>query len=144
MTDERVLDDTMYHGAIQVRVPATARQTATVRIVAASLAAEAGFDADQIDDLRLGVGEAAGAVIEAAGEDSSMRLQVTFEISPRRIDATMELLATSRPHPDMGVSNPPAVVLDELATRILSVLVDHVAVSAGRLHLSKTVPDAFR
>jgi hypothetical protein len=141
-------DDAVHHETIQILVPATARQTATVRIVAASLAAEAGFDADQIDDLRLGVGEAAGAMIEAAGEDGSTRLQVTFLIASRRIDATMELLAASGRHsnaPSVGPPpDPPPVVLDELATRILSVLVDRVETSARRLHLTKTASDAFR
>lgn len=123
---------------VEMSVPAIARQTATVRIVAASLAASAGFDLVEVEDLRLGVGEAAGAVIEAADHRSVRRLRVTFRASRRRLDVVMELDASSDDGGTGAEAQQREPLLDELAMRILAVLVDRFELIAGRVHLTKS------
>ena len=48
---------------VEVMLPLEHRHASTVRVVAAALGADAGFDIDEIDDLRLGVDEAVAAIV---------------------------------------------------------------------------------
>lgn len=117
---------------IKLRLPADARHAATARVVAASLAADLGFDVDEIDDLRLGVNEAVAILLDDGGAAGSGHgLEVVFRVSDRRID-----IEVSRPGATTGIT------LDELAERILTAVVDHHDHVDGTVRLSKSTRDA--
>jgi serine/threonine-protein kinase RsbW len=118
---------------IKLRLPADARHAATARVVAASLAADLGFDVDEIDDLRLGVNEAVAVLLDDGGAVSRRsRLEVEFRVSDRRIDIEVSV----RPGATAGIT------LDELAERILTAVVDHHDHVDGTVRLSKSTRDA--
>ena len=64
---------------ITLDFPLTARHASTVRVVAASLAADCGFNIDEIDDLRLGINEAV-SIMTDVDAPAQARLLVEFEV----------------------------------------------------------------
>jgi serine/threonine-protein kinase RsbW len=123
---------------VTLSVPAETRHAATARVVAASLAADLGFDVDEIDDLRLGVNEAVAVVLDVtAGSDGGAHdgdtdtLDITFTIDGTRIGIEVSRSRSSA-----------EVEFDELADRILSAVVDQHSSSAGVVRLSKSLRDA--
>ena len=76
MLDPQLVDTTL-DGPIELTLPADSRLLRLVRLVASGLASTAGFDVDQLEDLRIAVDEAVAALLE--GGDGS-RLALRFEI----------------------------------------------------------------
>jgi len=114
-------------GAVELSFPAQGRHAAAARSVAAALAAEAGFDVDEIDDLRLAVDEAVSVMIDRAGPDA--RLTVWFHGADREISARV---ACQPPVADFSASD-----LDELAVRILTAVTDGFEVADGALTVTR-------
>ena len=114
---------------IIVDLPLSARQAATVRVVAASLAADCGFNIDEIDDLRLGINEAVSIMTDVEAP-SVARLIVEFTVEPKSIAVTV------RRSQVVGLDGDEPI--DELARRILGVVVDSFAISDGSFLLSKS------
>lgn len=98
---------------IEIIVPLRSMYLSTVRTVAASLGADAGFSIDEIDDVRLGIGEVLAAMIEGAGDDRGQRVTAAFAVDAGEI--TVELHV---------VDGDTEVELDDLATGILASVVD--------------------
>ncbi len=121
--------------SVVLSVPASPRHAATARVVAASLAADLGFDVDEIDDLRLGINEAVAVLADddtdaASFDRSGDRLEIEFRavLEPvARLDVTVH-----RP----GASARPA--LDELAERVLAAVVDQHEHLGDAVRLSKS------
>ena len=114
---------------ITLDLPLTARHASTVRVVAASLAADCGFSIDEIDDLRLGINEAVSIVTDI---DASLeaRLIVEFEVRDSTIAVAVRRFAVD------GLDG--AEPIDELARRILGVVVDSFEISDGSFLLWKS------
>jgi serine/threonine-protein kinase RsbW len=74
--------DTTLDGPIELTIPADSRLLRLVRLVASGLASTAGFDVEQLEDLRIAVDEAVAALLE--GGDGS-RLALSFEIQERGV-----------------------------------------------------------
>ena len=74
--------DTTLDGPIELTIPADSRLLRLVRLVASGLASTAGFDVEQLEDLRIAVDEAVAALLE--GGDGS-RLSLRFEIEERGV-----------------------------------------------------------
>ena len=55
-------------GTIELKIPADARLLRLVRMLASGLATGAGFDVDELDDLRIAVDEAVSALLEGGGD----------------------------------------------------------------------------
>lgn len=107
---------------IDIDLPLHSRYASTVRAVAASVAADAGFTVDDIDDLRLAVNEAVAVVSDADVTDAA-RLLVHFEVE--RGSVTVRASRT-------GVVDPlDAGDIDVLATRILDAVADEHRVEDG-------------
>ena len=107
---------------IELELPLHHRHASTVRVVTASLAADAGFTVDEIEDLRLGVNEAV-SVLADVDEADDARLHLKFAVS----GASMTVFATRT-----GVDGIVMVDdLDELAVRILRAVVDDFRVDDG-------------
>jgi anti-sigma regulatory factor (Ser/Thr protein kinase) len=123
---------------VDLDLPLVPRHAATVRTVAASLAADAGFSVDAIDDLRLGVNEVVAVLTDVdISADGAARLLVRFELADGEIAA--ELQRTGVPTALTGDD------LDDLATRILRAVVDEFGIDdAGVCRVVKRVGDDRR
>jgi hypothetical protein len=115
--------------SITLDLPLTARHASTVRVVAASLAADCGFNIDEIDDLRLGINEAVSIMTDIDAPPQA-RLLVEFEVKHSTIAVVVR-----RSEVDGLDGDEP---IDELARRILGVVVDSYAIADGSFLLSKS------
>ena len=104
-------------------VPLRTRYASTVRMIAASLGAEAGFTVDEIDDVRLALDEVFSLLAEHHVGD---RVRVAF-----RLDGTQLIVRLTRE------SGPVDAVPDELAANILGSVVDHYEFANDGVTLSK-------
>ena len=113
---------------IDLDLPLAHRHTSTVRVVAASLAADVGFSVDDIDELRLGVDEVVSIMADAEGSEAS-RIHLRFVLSEHTITVTVTRSGVAetitRDH------------VDQLAVRILDAVVDRFEVSDGAFVVSK-------
>ncbi len=112
---------------IQLSLPLSSRHAATARVVAASLAADAGFTVDEIDDLRLGINEAVALLTDELPDAPDARLDLRIASGDGRIEVEIRPIGTS------GSVQP-----DELARRILSAVVDEFEFYDGGCSLSKS------
>src|SRR4029078_3911820 len=107
-------DATTSDDHFEVIVPLRTKYAATVRMIAASLGADAGFSVDEIDDLRLGLDEVFSLLADRhAGE----RVRTTFRVDGRQVSASLMLESS-------GIDVEP----DELAANILRSGVDRFEV----------------
>jgi hypothetical protein len=86
--------DTTLDGPIELTLPADTRLLRLVRLVASGLASTAGFDVDELEDLRIAVDEAVAALLE--GGDGS-RLELRFDIDHRVVTMLGQTPANSVP-----------------------------------------------
>jgi serine/threonine-protein kinase RsbW len=100
---------------VELEIPLHHRHASTVRVVAASLAANIGFSVDEIEDLRLGIDEAVSVMADVDGSPGS-RLHLRFVMSERTV--TVVVARTGVEH---RIS---AADVDQLAKRILHAVVD--------------------
>lgn len=66
-------------GTIELTIPPDPRLLRMVRLVAAGLATTAGFDVDELEDLRIAVDEAVTALLEGG---SGAAVPLVFELAP--------------------------------------------------------------
>jgi len=103
-------DTTTSDDHFEVIVPLRTRYASTVRMIAASLGAEAGFTVDEIDDLRLAFDEVFSLLAE---RHTGERLRTSFRVDGEQISAVLTLEASAID-----------VEPDELAANILRSVVD--------------------
>lgn len=115
---------------VELRVPADYSFASTVRLVAASLAADANFSVDDVDDLRLAVNEVfASAVValeHASGSMAPGTITVCYRSLPVGIDVEVTALLPGT-----------VIVLDELAESIIRSAVDEFTVNSSTVLLRK-------
>ncbi len=122
MSDAADPDDT-----VDLTVPLDTRFAATVRLIAASLGADLGFDVDDLDDLRLGVSEVFTLLAESRPDGRA-------HISLTPGEGRLTLRMTSDP-----VSGP--LKLDVISRNILDTALDLFAQNDdGSITLVKRVP----
>jgi anti-sigma regulatory factor (Ser/Thr protein kinase) len=120
--DPQAESDDPHAELIELELPLHHRHASTVRVVAASLGADAGFTVDEIEDLRLGVNEAVSVLADVDDADGA-RLRLRFAVSGQ----TMTVTATRT-----GVDRVVKIDdVDELAVRILRAVVDDFRVDVG-------------
>jgi serine/threonine-protein kinase RsbW len=106
---------------VVLQVPANASSLRVVRMVTATLAADDGFDVDEVDDVRMAVDELCAAVIESAPQSPlRVRLRVIEHALTVTIDAAQD-----------GAAPP----VDELRAAVLGAVTDSyaLAVAEGRI-----------
>lgn len=105
--------DSTLDGPIELALPADTRLLRLVRLVASGLASTAGFDVDELDDLRIAVDEAVASLLE--GGDGS-RLNLRFDVGQSEVgmSGTANAAAGSPLDPDRV----------ELSTQILAAVCD--------------------
>ncbi|MGN6251763.1 MAG: ATP-binding protein [Marmoricola sp.] len=96
----------------ELRVPAESAYGAVLRMTTAGLAARLDFTLDDIEDLRMAVGEACALVLDHAAPDSELRCR--YEMDEKRIRVTMS--ADGATGPDV----------DSFAWQVLNALADEV------------------
>ena len=107
----------------EVIVPLRTKYASTVRMIAASLGAEAGFTIDEIDDVRLALDEVFSMLAERhVGE----RVRTTFRLDGQQLIAGLTL--------ESGALD---VTPDELASNILRSVVDRYEISSAGVTLAK-------
>lgn len=107
----------------EVIVPLQTRYASTVRIIAASLGADAGFTVDEIDDVRLALDEVFSMLAERhVGE----RVRTTFRLDDHQLITRFRL-----------ESGPVDVAPDELAANILGSVVDRYEFTSEGVTLTK-------
>jgi anti-sigma regulatory factor (Ser/Thr protein kinase) len=107
----------------EVIVPLKTRYASTVRMIAASLGAEAGFTVDEIDDVRLALDEVFSLLAEHhVGE----RVRTRFRLDDHELIATLTL-----------ETGPVDVEPDQLAANILRSVVDRYEFTNDAVILSK-------
>ena len=107
----------------EVIAPLRTRYASTIRMIAASLGADAGFTVDEIDDVRLGLDEVFSMLAERHAGD---RVRTSFRLNGNELIATLTL--------DSGRLD---VEPDDLATNILRSVVDHYEFTAEGVTLIK-------
>lgn len=110
---------------VEVSVPLRSEFFATLRTVAASLGADAGFSIDEIDDLRLAISEVVSSLADGGGLPDD-RIRASFEIGAAGV--TVTITADKR---DVRIE------LDDLASSILNSVVDSCVVDGPRVTLVK-------
>ncbi len=122
--DPTTVDDDYF----ELIVPLRTRYASTVRMIAASLGAEAGFTVDEIDDVRLALDEVFSILAEHhVGE----RVRTSFRLDGNQLIARLAL-----------ESGPVDAEPDELAANILRSVVDHYEFSAEGVTLTKRASEA--
>jgi len=111
----------------EVIVPLRTKYASTVRLIAASLGADAGFTVDEIDDLRLALDEVFSLLADRhAGE----RVRTTFRVDGRQVSAALMLESS-------GIDVEP----DELAANILRSVVDRFEFNERAVTLTKVASE---
>jgi serine/threonine-protein kinase RsbW len=110
---------------VEVRIPARSEFVSVVRLAAAAIAARQGFTYDDIEDLKVAVGEACTALLVSGG-DSADPMTVRFVLAP---DALEVRVASRSPGVTLHEAvSPGGVPLDEarLGVFLMQCLVDEV------------------
>lgn len=123
-------------GHVEVSVPLRSEYAATIRTVAASLGADAGFSVDELDDIRLALSEVFSALVDDENVAAHGRAQVLFFISAGA--ARIELRAEQ---------DRTRLELDDLALGILRSVTDEFEIAPGTIvlvkHASEAITDAL-
>ena len=113
--------------------PASSERVRLARVVAATLADEAGFDYDEVEDIRIAVDELCFALLDAGPTTGT--LDITATSSPGDLSIVGECRFTATPQPSQDQTNA------ELTAQILGTVVDEYAIefedTSGRFSLRK-------
>ncbi len=112
---------------IEIEVALRSERASTVRVVAASLAADAGFSIDEIDDLRLAISEVFSMMVEASPDG---RARISFTVVESEVRANISTVGSSV-----------AIEVDDLGASILSAVVDEFVVDGSSVRLVKTAQE---
>lgn len=106
--------------AARLSVPATRDYVRVIRLAASGIATNLGFDIDELDDLRVGVGELANLALERCKSDPNQpeTLEVVFTISGDELRIEGSVAAA-----DNG-----AIELEALTRQILEAVVDSYSI----------------
>ena len=115
-------------GTVDVRVPADVTFVATLRLVAASLAARCDLTVDDIEDLRLAVDEACALLLPLAAADSNIDACFTLAPTTLTVEASVRSARTEAEIDRSG-----------FAWTVLTALASEVGVNSGSGRASITV-----
>lgn len=118
-------DPTSTDGAVELRVPARSASAFTVRLVAASVAADAAFTVDDVEDVRLAVNEVFTCAVAGNGSHPGT-VVVRFDVSPSELVVELSVADGLAP-----------IELDDLAGSIIRSAVDDVRIEDRRVALIK-------
>jgi serine/threonine-protein kinase RsbW len=102
---------------VELTIPVQADLILLARLTAATVASRAGFDVEEVEDLRLAVDELCVSVVNGA---SSGRLQLTFVSSADQVEVTCVVSGAEPSDQELA----PEHAERDLSVRILDALVD--------------------
>ena len=111
-------------------MPLRTEYVATLRTMAASLGADAGFSIDEIDDLRLAISEVVSSLADVEGSPHD-RIAAAFDVHGEGVTVT---ITTDR--------DGARIELDGLAATILDSVVDRYEVDGATVTLTKLASEA--
>lgn len=113
-------------GTIELTIPPDPRLLRMVRLVASGLATTAGFDVDELEDLRIAVDEAVTALLEGG---NGARVPLRFEVVAGQVTMAGEAAASG--------ADPLDADRIELSTQILASVCDEhdLRVDGGVVHV---------
>jgi serine/threonine-protein kinase RsbW len=119
---------------VELRLPADSAYASVLRTTTAGLAARLDFTIDDIEDLRIAVGEANALVLEHA--DGTGDLVCTFHLSPGEMVVSVSAAAADAPEPD----------LDSFAWQVLSTLATSADITSadGSVTVTMTMHSSVR
>ena len=120
---------------VEVTVPLRADYGSILRLIAASLGADAGFSVDDIDDLRLALSEVFSSFVDVAAGDHA-RVVVTFDTAGTGLAVSLSAV-DGRGEAVGAIGDQASLELDELATSIIGVAVDEFEFVGGTARLVK-------
>jgi serine/threonine-protein kinase RsbW len=114
---------------VELRLPADSAYVSVLRTTSAGLAARLDFTLDEIEDLRMAVGEASALVLPQAKEGTD--LVCRFFMQPGLLTVVVGVVAGSATAPD----------IDSFAWQVLTTLADDASASvdSGRLAIALTM-----
>lgn len=107
-------------GVVTLAVPAQSVYAAVLRTTAAAIAARLDFTLDDVEDLRIAVGEASALLLDVASPDD--QLDAKFTVSPELVDVTLSVPSTSGAATDT----------DSFAWQVLSTLTSRCGLSSDQ------------
>jgi hypothetical protein len=114
--------------------PAATDRVRLARVLAATLADEAGFDYDEVEDIRIAVDELCFAVLEAGPTVGTFDISAVSQPGELQISGTCDFTDTPRPSADEANA--------ELTAQILGTVVDEYDIQfeglTGRFSLRKS------
>lgn len=114
--------------------PAASERVRLARVVAATLADEAGFDYDEVEDVRIAVDELCFGLLDAGETVGTLDITAVSEPGQLRIEGTCNYTAEARPSDDEANA--------ELTAQILGTVVDEYQIefagTTGRFSLRKS------
>ncbi len=126
-SDGRAID------TVDVELPLDTRYIATLRLIAASLAADARFSVDEIDDLRLALSEVWALMADRA-PTGRVAVRFTSSTAPMESGLTITLGLVAA---DTDISPADPLTFDDLGRSILTSVVDSYAISGHAVSISK-------
>jgi anti-sigma regulatory factor (Ser/Thr protein kinase) len=111
---------------IRLAVPAAPAFARLARLTVAGLATRIGFSYDEVEDLRIGVGEACSLLVGSGSRPGS--LELVFRVRPASLDITVT---------GDDVGDPRRTADAGLSRQILEAVVDSYDLHADSVHLSK-------
>ncbi|MGI8900816.1 MAG: anti-sigma factor [Nocardioides sp.] len=112
---------------VELRLPADSAYVSVLRTTTAGLAARLDFTIDDIEDLRMAVGEASALVLPEADDRSD--LVCRFHMAPGRLTVTVTVAA----------SHAPTVDYDSFGWQVLTTLATEASVDSGDGEFTVTV-----
>ncbi|MCW2767721.1 MAG: rsbW [Nocardioides sp.] len=114
---------------VELRLPADGAFVSVLRTTTAGLAARLDFTIDDIEDLRIAVGEASAMVLPQADHGSDLLCE--FRLSPRKLTISVGVSAHGAPEPDY----------DSFAWQVLTTLASSASLdtSDGRFVVTLTM-----
>lgn len=120
----------MTEARVRVIIPANSRFVALARVTTASLAAEADFSIDEIEELRVGADELIAFLVEWAEDRKANEIAIDYHLSTDRLEMTGTVVGK---HDGADGS----AVLDVLTERILAAVVDDFEIGPGQGRIAK-------
>ncbi|MDR1816328.1 MAG: ATP-binding protein [Clostridiales Family XIII bacterium] len=75
---------------MKMTVPGKAEYVRAVRMTASALASDAGFDIEEIDDIKVAISEACTNIVLHGAEDGSIHYDVAFELDDEKLVICVE------------------------------------------------------
>jgi hypothetical protein len=105
---------------VELSFPARGDLVVLARLVSSAISSRAGFDIEDLEDLRLAVGEL--CLLALQGSDARHGdLRLEFTVSTEALDISCTLVGAA---PAVGTLSPEGVEADQLSEQILAALVD--------------------